>query len=266
MGARQILARRPQAQRQAAQPGESAVAAAVAAGLTPPPGAVAAGAVAAKQAAGKQGAGKQAAGQAAGMLGTSEAPVHRRPGRPRSEHADQAIIEAALSVLADEGIDGLCIEAVAARAGVGKATIYRRWPGKEDLLLDAVSALRTPLPEPKGKSVRADLVALLEAMCREAADPRRRRLSGLRQGDGARYPRLAARYAENVAEPRREVVRSVLRRGVATGELREGADIDAALFLLTGAVLARGQHGQERPEAGYARRIVEELLRGLSSR
>ena len=192
--------------------------------------------------------------------------MHRRPGRPRSEHADQAIIEAALSVLADDGIDGLCIEAVAARAGVGKATIYRRWPGKEDLLLDAVAALRVPLPEPKGKSVRADLVALLEAMCREAADPRRRRLSGLLQGEGGRYPRLIARYAELVVEPRREVIRSVLRRGAATGELREGTDIDAALFLLSGAVLARGQHGQERLEAGYARRIVEELLRGLAAR
>ena len=66
----------------------------------------------------------------------------RRPGRPRSE---RAIIDAALSVFAESGTEGLCIEEVAARAGVGKATIYRRWPDKEDLLLDAIGALQAPL-------------------------------------------------------------------------------------------------------------------------
>ena len=191
---------------------------------------------------------------------------HRRPGRPRSEQADQAIIEAALSLFAEAGPGGLCIEKVAALAGVGKATIYRRWPGKEDLLLAALAAVKVPLPEPKGKSVRADLVALLEAMCKEAADPRQARLFGLLQGEGARYPRLLARYMETVVEPRRDVVRSVLRRGVATGELREGTDVDAALFMLSGAVIVRGKFGHERLESGYARRIVEELLLGIAAR
>ena len=116
------------------------------------------------------------------------------PGRPRSEQADQAIIDAALEVFAESGPDGLCIEQVAARAGVGKATIYRRWPGKEDLLLDALASLASPLPEPQGRSVRADLMALVDAMCEEAADPRRARLFALLQGEGAKYPRLLARY------------------------------------------------------------------------
>src|ERR1019366_7026380 len=128
----------------------------------------------------------------------AEAEVHspeaRRPGRPRSEQADKAIIDAALSLFAETGPEGLCIEKVAARAGVGKATIYRRWPGKEELLLDALAALRVPLPQPKGKSVRGDLVALLEAMGRESADPRRARQFALLQGEGTKYPRLIARY------------------------------------------------------------------------
>src|SRR5215468_11607735 len=98
-----------------------------------------------------------------------------RRGRPRSEEADRAIIGAALDMFAESGAEGLCMEQVAARAGVGKATIYRRWPGKEDLLLDALAALKTPLPEPAGRSVREDLVAVLDAMCRDAADPRRAR-------------------------------------------------------------------------------------------
>jgi AcrR family transcriptional regulator len=208
---------------------------------------------------------RAAAEMPAGSQAEDAAP-HRRPGRPRSEQADRAILDAALSLFAESGPEGLCIEKVAARAGVGKATIYRRWPGKEDLLLDALAGLKAPLPVPKGKSVRSDLVALLDAMCKESGDPRRARQFALLQGEGLRYPRLMARYMETMVEPRREVVRSVLRRGVATGELRQETDVEAALFMLSGAVLARGRCGQEPVEDGYARRVVDELLRGLASR
>jgi AcrR family transcriptional regulator len=190
---------------------------------------------------------------------------HRRPGRPRSERADRAIIDAALSLFAEHGVEGLCIEEVAARAGVGKATIYRRWPGKEDLLLDALAALKTPLPELRGESARADLVALLDAMAADYADPRRARSFALLLGEGAKFPRLMSRYLETVAEPRREVMRGVLRRGVATGELRPDTDIEVALFMLTGAVLARGKHQPEGIAEGFAERVVDELLRGLNA-
>jgi AcrR family transcriptional regulator len=171
-----------------------------------------------------------------------------RRGRPRSEHADRAIIDAALEMFAESGAEGLCIEKVAARAGVGKATIYRRWPGKEDLLLDALAALQAPLPEPKGESVRDDLVALLEAMRGESVDPRRVRQFALLLGEGAKYPRL------------------IERRGVATGELREGTNIETSVDLLTGAVLARTRLGHDRADRGYARRVVDELLTGMASR
>ena len=190
----------------------------------------------------------------------------RRPGRPRSEQADRAIIDAALCVFAEHGVEGLCIEKVAAKAGVGKATIYRRWPGKEDLLLDALAALKTPLPEPHGESARDDLVALMEAMASDYADPRRAREFALLLGEGAKFPRLMAKYTETVMEPRREVIRSVLRRGVSSGELRPDIDVEVALFMLTGAVLARGKHQPEGISAGYARRVVDELLAGLTPR
>jgi AcrR family transcriptional regulator len=193
------------------------------------------------------------------------APKARRPGRPRSEQADQAILSAALDLFAECGPDALCIEQVAAKAGVGKATIYRRWPGKEDMLVDALAAIGTRLPEPQGRSVRADLIALLSAICREAADPRRARLFALLQGEGKRYPKLMARYLATVVQPQRELVRSVLRRGVATGELRENTDIEAASFLLHGAVL-ESMYGPGRTDARYAKRVVEELLRGLAAR
>ncbi len=203
----------------------------------------------------------------AGSQASSEAepPAPRRPGRPRSEQAEKAILAAALDLFAECGPDSLCIEQVAAKAGVGKATIYRRWPGKEDMLVDALAAVGTQLPAPQGKSVRADLTALLSAICREAADPRRARLFALLQGEGKRYPRLMARYLATVVQPQRDLVRSVLRRGVATGELREDTDTEAASFLLDGAVL-QSMYGPGPTDARYARRVVDELLRGLAAR
>jgi AcrR family transcriptional regulator len=204
----------------------------------------------------------------AGTLAPGDGPASARPrrrGRPRSARAEHAILAAALDLIAERGPDGLGIELVAARAGVGKATIYRRWRGKEDMLLDAIGTLGSDLPVPQGRSVRADLVALLDSFCREAADPRRARLFALLQGEGLRYPRLLARYIEAVLQPRQAVVASVLRRGLATGELRENTDIDAATFLLNGAVLA-SMSGREHVDARYARRVVEELMRGLAAR
>src|SRR3982074_1068849 len=74
----------------------------------------------------------------------------RRPGRPRSEQAEQAIIEATLALFAEQGVEGVGGGAVAARARVGKATIYRRWPNKEELLLAALGSMKSPFPEPTG--------------------------------------------------------------------------------------------------------------------
>jgi AcrR family transcriptional regulator len=190
----------------------------------------------------------------------------RRAGRPRSEQADRAIIDATLDLFAEAGAQGLCIEQVAARAGVGKATIYRRWPGKEDLLLDALAALTAPLPKPRGEAVRDDLTALIEALRAEAADPRRVRQFALLLGEGARYPRLIERYVEAVVEPRREVFRAVLRRGMATGELREGISVEVAVDMLTGAILSRSRLSNERADRAYSRRLVDDLLTGLASR
>jgi AcrR family transcriptional regulator len=189
----------------------------------------------------------------------------RRPGRPRSEEADRAIIDAALELFAESGAGGLCIEAVAARAGVGKSTIYRRWPGKEDLLVDALATLKSPLPEPAGRSVRDDLVALLRVMCQDFTDPRRVRATALLHGEGIKYPRLLRRFTESVVEPRREVFRSVLRRGIETGELRPGIDIETALFMMTGAIQARARCGADLVPSGYAEQIVDQLLAGLSA-
>jgi AcrR family transcriptional regulator len=195
-----------------------------------------------------------------------DAATGRRPGRPRSERAEQAILDAALDAIGECGIDGVRCEDVAARAGVGKATLYRRWQGKEELLIAAFASLKSPLPEPLGVSVREDLTAMLAVMAADADDPRYAQQFALLHGEGQRYPRLVARYKEEIVEPRRELIRSVLRRGIKTGELRADIDIEVAMLALTGAVMARGKHDVTPAEPGFAARVVDELLRGIAAR
>jgi AcrR family transcriptional regulator len=190
----------------------------------------------------------------------------RRPGRPRSEQAEQAIIEATLDLFAEQGFEGVCVELVAARAGVGKATIYRRWPNKEELLLAALGSLKSPLPEPKGVSVRDDLLAMVEVMCADKADPRKARRYALLLGEGEKYPRLMARYKETVVEPRREAMRAVIRRGIETGELRSDTDVEVAVLALTGAVIAQEKSVDSTFDGDFAARVVDGLLLGLSPR
>ncbi len=185
---------------------------------------------------------------------------------PRSERAEQAIIEATLELFAEKGPDGLCVEAVAARAGVGKATVYRRWHNKEDLLLAALGSLKSPLPDADTGSVRDDLIALVAVMSQDAVDPARQRQYTLLLGEGEKYPRLMARYAETVVEPRRDIIRSVLRRGIETGQVRPDLDIEVAMLTLTGAAMSRGRceivpHNEE-----FATRVVDSLLVGLAPR
>lgn len=192
--------------------------------------------------------------------------TYRRPGRPRSEQAEQAIIEATLDLFAEQGFEGVCVEAVAARAGVGKATIYRRWPNKEELLLAALGSMKSPFPEPEGASVRDDLVAMLTVMCEDKADPRKARRYALLLGEGGKYPRLMARYKETVVKPRHDAIRALIRRGIETGELRADVDVEIAQLTLTGIVLAKEKSADGELNASFAARIVDEVLLGLAAR
>ncbi|WP_432905822.1 TetR/AcrR family transcriptional regulator [Micromonospora matsumotoense] len=165
---------------------------------------------------------------------TADAP--RSPGRPRSVRADEAIIEATLDLLAEGStIEALSIEAIAARAGVGKATIYRRWPGKDALLLDALRRLKGVVAQPAGHSVRDDLVLLVGAVGHNI-DPRAERIMPCLVPEVNRSPDHFQLY-QNIIEPRRKLMREVLRRGVASGELRADLDIEVAMALLTGPML-----------------------------
>lgn len=186
-----------------------------------------------------------------------------RGGRPRSERADKAIVEATLDLLAAEGgVDAVSIEAVAARAGVGKTTIYRRWSGKESLIVDALAAIKAPPPEPGGTSVRDDLIAQLDAKRMDTMDPRLGCLFWTVQSSAEKYPELARQYAERIVEPRRDKIRQVLLRGVERGELRADLDVETALMLLGGALHTRHRAPAEPLPEDYTRRVVDTFLLG----
>jgi AcrR family transcriptional regulator len=202
------------------------------------------------------------------MTQTDDRLTTRPPGRPRSERAEKAIITATLDLLAEEGgVAGVSIEAVAARAGVGKTTIYRRWPNKEALIVAALAALKQPLPEPRGESVRDDLIAIADASLSSAADKKRLDCYWSIMSGAERYPELIARFTREVIEPRREVMRQVLRRGVATGDLRPDIDIELTLWLIMGAVAQRARAVGTGPmPRDFAERAVDTVLAGLRSR
>jgi AcrR family transcriptional regulator len=199
--------------------------------------------------------------------GPAEGPAGRNPGRPRSVQVDEAIIEAVLDLLAEGStVEALSIEAVAARAGVGKATIYRRWSGKEALLVDAVSSIKGPLPSPRGESVREDLVLLLGPGPRKP-DQRMTRIMSCLVPEVHTSPERYRLY-QGLVEPRREAIREVLRRGVRTGELRADTDIEAALVVLAGPILIQKmlRWHPDLDDVTLPERVVDTVLAGLAAR
>jgi len=161
----------------------------------------------------------------------------KAPGRPRSARADEAIIEATLDLLASgTPVEALSIEAVAARAGVGKATIYRRWANKEKLIVDAVASIKgESAPVEIGGSVREDLIALLR---RTTQHPTGRfgMIMPCLVGELKRNPQLAHEYSK-LTEPRRELIRDTIRRGIATGDIRAGVDVEVAVSMLVAPLI-----------------------------
>src|SRR4051794_1583214 len=173
-----------------------------------------------------------------GMTFSATAAVqeHKAPGRPRSARADEAIVDAVLDLFAD-GVspDAMSIEAIAARAGVGKATIYRRWPNKDALFVDAVTTLKGGVPTLRGESVRDDLVTLLSRVG-HSVDHRSSKVMSCLLSELQRSETMQGCY-QSVIEPRRQAMRAVLRRGIDSGELRADLDIELTLILLSGSVL-----------------------------
>lgn len=186
-------------------------------------------------------------------------------GRPRSEAVEQAIVEGTMKLL-EEGVPlgELSIERIARTAGVGKAAIYRRWKGKEELFVDVLRTVEPDDPELPGTSMRDDLVALLEWQRRRGLASRSSAILRTAHAQMKSSPRIWEAYHHTVIAPRRKLGIEVLRRGQAEGELRAGLDIELVNDLFMGPMLVRAVL---RPDAdlteGLAERIVDTLLDGL---
>jgi AcrR family transcriptional regulator len=186
-------------------------------------------------------------------------------GRPRRATASKAITDATLELLAEGGFAAATIDAIAARAGVGRNTIYRRWPSKEELIADALHELTADLDEMEGEDVYALLLDWSNDLARVFAHPLFGRLIPAVLGELQRNPTFARVYADRVVRPRRQAIIEVLTREIERGELREGLDVDLVADLFAGPPFLRVLPlGLPPVTEGYARDLVETIWRGIS--
>jgi AcrR family transcriptional regulator len=179
-----------------------------------------------------------------------------RPGRPRSAACDQAIVGAALEVFAEEGFDGLTMEAVAARAGVGKATLYRRYPGKAALVLEAVSCLAaSDAPPPDTGSFTGDLTAHARQLVHMLTATEAGRFLPQLVAALPRARELASAFERFVAA-RRANLRAVVERAVARGDV--GPEVDPGLVadLVAGSIFYRHLVSRAPLDEAYADGVV----------
>ena len=152
-------------------------------------------------------------------------PARHGPGRPRSEACGRAIEEAALDLLVEEGFAGMTMEGVAARAGVGKATLYRRWDTKADLVIDAViRRCAEHVVSPDTGTLHGDLTELFRAMLGKFRQDGRVLQAFV--AEQSRHPELAAAVRSSFIDQRRAATREVLARAVARHELPADADLE----------------------------------------
>ncbi len=197
-----------------------------------------------------------------GADGTAE-PAPR--GRPRSEKAHKAILEAAADLLLERGLSAVSMDAVAERAGVSKATIYRWWPTKETLALDALYtewAAATPHPQDTG-SLRGDLLALLRPWARLVGTRPYARVIAALLTEARTDPAFAAEYQQRLVQPRRDQARAVFRRAIERGEIPAGTEIDVALDLIYGPLYHRLLHGHAPLNDGFVGDVVDMALNGI---
>lgn len=154
---------------------------------------------------------------------------HVRPGRKRDDSRDGAILDAAVEVLAECGYDGMTIDMVAARAKAGKATVYRRWPSKAHLVIDAVACMKRAHSRledlPDTGTLRGDLVAMIRPPTLEEADRKIQVMGGL-VSMLARDPELADAVNEAITEPRARANRALIERAIGRGEVAPDVDVD----------------------------------------
>lgn len=203
------------------------------------------------------------------MLPASEAAAVAEParrGRPRSAAADVAILTAALELLSEVGIAGMAMDDVAARAGVSKATIYRRWESKEALVLDALNSGLGHYATVDTGALRSDLLTYVTGMVAKIRSGSKTRdlipyLVSAATGNPALQPAL-----DEFAAVRARPLRAMLDRAVARGELDVDTDVQLVIDMLLGPVTHRRLFYGEVFDDATAERLVEYVLRAIAPR
>jgi DNA-binding transcriptional MerR regulator/AcrR family transcriptional regulator len=194
-----------------------------------------------------------------------------RPGRPRDPDLEPRVLAAALRVYAEAGWSGFSFDAVARRAGVGKAPLYLRWQSKEDLLLAALSAHTGTMPIRDSGNLRDDLTAYARRLLQGKPSPEGWAFLRIHL-EASVNPALHARFSSEIAIPHVEGARAVLHRAIERGDLPAGTPVDLLLDSLYGAIISwmtRNPGDQRAGAAGdpgrYADRVVDFVLGRLHS-
>jgi AcrR family transcriptional regulator len=193
------------------------------------------------------------------------APEAPRRGRPRSEKARLAILEAAAELLLARGLSAVSMDAVAERAGVSKATIYRWWPTKETLALDALYnewAIAQPPTRSTG-TLRGDLLALLRPWVRLTGSRPYGRVIGALITEAQTDPAFAEIYRSRFVEPRRDQARAIFGAAIERGEIPADTKIEVGIDMLYGPLYHRLLHGHAPLNERFLRDVVDTTLTGI---
>ena len=198
---------------------------------------------------------------------TSTAENTRSPGRPRSEKAHKAILAAVMERLVDQGLHAMNIDEVARRAGVSKATIYRWWPSKERLALDALATEWASTP-PGGQrdtgNLRDDLLTRLRPWLRQLnRKPYARVIAGL-VAEAQTNPEFAELYRMHFVQARRDATRELLVLARDRGEIAANIDFEVTLDLLYGPIYHRLLHGHAPLTEQFAQQVIDYVIAAIS--
>jgi AcrR family transcriptional regulator len=190
-------------------------------------------------------------------------PIPKKPGRPRSQTTEKAILKAAGELLAEFGLAAMTVEGVAARAGVGKASIYRRWPSKGALAFDAtLGEYLAGQPTRDTGSLEGDLLATardwIRSVKRSPLGPTLRFLTAEIQSD----PSLAAAWRERFVGPVRMNRRPIVERAIARGEIPAGSDPELIMDLLFGPLYHRYLNMHLPLDESFARGVARMVAVG----
>ena len=200
---------------------------------------------------------------------TSGAPARTAPparsGRPRSDVAHRKILDATRELLSEEGFTKLRLEHVAARAGVGKATIYRRWGSKEALAQELLAELASPhIAVAESDDTREELLAAIVNPMRAVTESPFGPVIRALLSQIALNPTIGDPFRATVVQARRDSIAAAVARGIARGDLRPDADPEIATELLAGPVYFRLMFGGELT-LDFANRVVDNVLRGYAA-